>query len=85
MEPEYIERKALDKALTAAASHDKDKTAAHGQRRSAFCTIYRLPTLRRWYIAATADHTISRSWDGAQSTSTAKVRTTFVAMANETR
>lgn len=25
MEPEYIERKALDKALTAAAAHDKDK------------------------------------------------------------
>ena len=49
MEPEYIERKALDKALTAAASHDKDKNR--------------------------------RTWAKA----TAKVRTTFVAMANETR
>ena len=31
MEPEYIERKALDKALTAAAHMNKDKTAAHGK------------------------------------------------------
>lgn len=31
--------------------------------------------------AVTADPTISRGWDGAQSTSTAKVRTTFVATA----
>lgn len=29
MEPEYIERKALDKALTAAAAHDKDKKPPH--------------------------------------------------------
>ena len=85
MEPEYIERKVLDKALTAAAAHDKDKNRRTWAK--AICILHDLPaaTLRRWYTAATADHTISRSWDGAQSTSTAKVRTTFVAMANETR
>lgn len=33
MEPEYIERKALDKALTAAAAHDKDKNrCGYGKR-----------------------------------------------------
>lgn len=37
--------------------------------------------VRRWCIVKTADPTISRGWDGAQSTSTAKVRTTFVATA----
>ena len=85
MEPEYIERKALDKALTAAAAHDKDKNRRTWAKAIciAFCTIYRLPTLFLWCTAVTADPTISRGWDGAQSTSTAKVRTTFVAMACE--
>lgn len=45
-----------------------------------FCLItFPPPTLRRWCTAVTADPTISRGWDGAQSTWTAKVRTTFVA------
>jgi hypothetical protein len=47
----------------------------------ALCAEHPLPTLRRWCTAVTADPTISRGWDGAQSTSTAKVRTTFVATA----
>lgn len=42
-----------------------------------------LPTLRRWCTAVTADPTISRGWDGAQSTSTAKARTNFVATERE--
>lgn len=85
MEPEYIERKALDKALTAAAANDKDKNRRTWAK--AICVLhdFRLPTLCRWCTAVTADPTISRGWDGAQSTSTAKVRTTFVVMANETR
>lgn len=88
MEPEYIERKALDKALTAAAAHDKDKTAAHGQRRSAFCTIYRLPTLRRWCTARTVP--IGLRWVIAGTHATMgfcrqRIHMIFVATANETR
>lgn len=80
MEPEYIERKALDKALTAAA--------AHGQRRSAFCTIYRLPTLRRWCTARTVP--IGLRWVIAGTHATMgfcrqRIHMIFVATANETR
>ena len=41
MEPEYIERKALDKALTAAASHDKDKNRRTWAK--AICILHDLP------------------------------------------
>ena len=41
MEPEYIERKALDKALTAAASHDKDKNRRSWAK--AICILHDLP------------------------------------------
>lgn len=43
--PEYIEREALDKALTAAAINDENKTATRGQTQSAFCIISLPPTL----------------------------------------
>lgn len=38
---EYIERKALDKALTAAAAHDKDKNRR--TRAKAICILHDLP------------------------------------------
>lgn len=41
MEPEYIERKALDKALTAAAAHDKDKNRRTWAK--AICILHDLP------------------------------------------
>lgn len=41
MEPEYIERKALDKALTAAAAHDKDKNRSTWAK--AICILHDLP------------------------------------------
>ncbi|MFR8257586.1 MAG: hypothetical protein ACLVAC_01755 [Oscillospiraceae bacterium] len=41
MEPEYIERKALDKALTAATAHDKDKNRRTWAK--AICILHDLP------------------------------------------
>ena len=41
MEPEYIERKALDKALTAAAAHDKDKNRRTWAK--AICVLHDIP------------------------------------------
>lgn len=41
MEPEYIERKALDKALTAAAAHDKDKNRRTWAK--TICILHDLP------------------------------------------
>ena len=41
MEPEYIERKALEKALTAAAAHDKDKSRRTWAK--AICILHDLP------------------------------------------
>lgn len=41
MEPEYIERKALDKALTAAAANDKDKNRRTWAK--AICVLRDLP------------------------------------------
>lgn len=41
MEPEYIERKALDKALTAAAANDKDKNRRTWAK--AICVLNDLP------------------------------------------
>lgn len=41
MEPEYIERKALDKALTAAAAHDKVKNRRTWAK--AICILHDLP------------------------------------------
>lgn len=41
MEPEYIERKALDKALTAAAANDKDKNRRTWAK--AICVLHDLP------------------------------------------
>lgn len=41
MEPKYIERKALDKALTAAAAHDKAKNCRTWAK--AICILHDLP------------------------------------------
>lgn len=41
MEPEYIERKALDKALTAAAANGKDKD--HRTWAKAICVLHDMP------------------------------------------
>lgn len=41
MEPEYIERKALDKALTVAAANDKDKNRRTWAK--AICVLHDLP------------------------------------------
>lgn len=41
MEPEYIDRKALDKALVAAAAYDKDKNRRTWAK--AICVLHDLP------------------------------------------
>lgn len=81
---EYIEREAAIDAIMKVYV----RTAGYKARERVFEAkeaVHRLPVadLRRWCTAVTADPTISHGWDGAQSTSIAKARTTFVATAIE--
>ena len=74
---EYIKREAAKRAVDEAV----ELSASEYDMICDYLDRIPPPTLRRWCTAVTADPTISRGWDGAQSTSTAKVRTTFVATA----
>lgn len=79
---EYIEREAaIDAIMKVYVRTAGYKARERVLRQKKQYTDCRSLTLRRWCTAVTADPTISRGWDGAQSTSTAKVRTTFVATA----
>ena len=55
MEPEYIERKALDKALTSAAANDKDKNRRTWAK--AICVLHDLP-------AADVAPVVHSYWEG---------------------
>ena len=88
MEPEYIERKALDKALTAAAAHDKDKNRRTWAK--AICILHDLPAADVAPVVHCKDVPIGLRWVIAGTHATMgfcrqRIHMIFVATANETR